>query len=563
MAMMLRRRAFTLAAAAAATAGLLIPAAAARAASGLITVTAAGSPASSVGQLSVSFDATSTVVPSSITAVLYPAGSSTAAMTVTSFTQTAGPGTGAGGTTWTVATPIPYGSGPGELPLGSYTIEVRASDQGGDSTDDTDAGTLAYLIQPSVALSVSPATYSYGQDVTFSGTDTGLYPDGSHQPVAGQVIEIDGQSYAAATTASDGSFSLALQAGVGEAGQILADQGADSDAVANATTAQVFSNLVSTTVVQDPVQISETVSPSVVTSGGTATISGTASFESGSTWLPLTNAPLEVWIPGDWGPGGEPAVWTATTDVSGNYQLSVPADVPRQYELQLTYSHYTPWMSASPVLFAIAPVAVPVTDTINARTTGSGRVVLTACVAMTNPIGGPVYLAAVAPLPALQVQYAASAAGPWKTLLTAAPDSAGCHVATANSPGRSDYYRTVTDASTAYLAGVSAGLRATPPYRSTINDFAVSPRRLRAGRRVTVTGYLNAAGPEPEEVQILFRPAGSRHWHVVRRIKLSPYSNDFSASVRLTVSGDIEARYNGAEFALACRSRTVYVRVTR
>ena len=217
--MILRTRVLTLSAVVAAAAGLSAPglaaAATATAASGLITVTSAGSPAASVGDLSIGLEATSTVGPASITASLYAAGATTPALTVTGFTQTGGPAAGAGATTWTVATPIPAGSGPGELPLGSYRIEVTAADDGGDTTDDSDAGTLAYLVQPAITLTVSPATVSYGQQVTISGTDTGLYPDGSHQPVVGQ--EVDFITQPSATTNASGTFTFTVQAGIGQA----------------------------------------------------------------------------------------------------------------------------------------------------------------------------------------------------------------------------------------------------------------------------------------------------------------------------------------------------------
>jgi hypothetical protein len=556
--MMIRTRAFTLAAAAAAAAGLLIPAAAARAASGLITVTAAGSPASSVGQLSVSFDATSTVVASSIAAELYAPGASTPAMTVTDFTQTAGPGTGAGATTWTVATPIPYGSGPGELPLGNYTIEVQASDQGGDSTDDTDAGTLAYLIQPTVALSVSPATYSYGQEVTFSGTDTGLYPDGSDQPVAGQQISLFTE--ATATTASDGSFSITLQAGVG-LGAVLYLTGFDVEAVPNATTAKAFSNGVQTTTVLDPVQFTETVTPSVVSSGAAATVSGTVSFESGSTWLPLPNIEVVVSLP-QANPRLAPQ-WDGTTDVSGSYTISVPTVVPSLYSV-LAESDSDWFTEGNAADFVIAPVDVPVVDQISARMTGSGQVQLGACVQMNadSVNAGPIYWPAAAPFPQLQVQYAASANGPWQALVTGQPDSSGCHDATVKAPGRSDYYRTVTAADTAYQAGASPAQQAVPAAKSSITDFAVSPRRLRAGQRVHVSGHLSAGDlPSAQEVQLLFRAAGSRHWRVVGRERTSNFS--FSFRVKVRVSGYIEVRWNGAEFTLPCQTRSVYVRVRK
>jgi hypothetical protein len=112
-------------------------------------------------------EATTPVVPSSITAELYPSGNTTVpALTVSDFALTSGTNNGGSTTTWTVASPITQG----QLPLGTYSITVQASDTGGDSADASDIGTLAFVVYPALALSVSPTTDSYGQTVKLSGT---------------------------------------------------------------------------------------------------------------------------------------------------------------------------------------------------------------------------------------------------------------------------------------------------------------------------------------------------------------------------------------------------------
>ena len=561
--MTLRTRVLTLSAVVAAAAGLSAPglAAAATAAAGLIAVTSAGSPAASVGDLSIGLEATSTVDPASLTASLYAAGATTPALTVTGFTQTGGPATGAGATTWTVATPIPAGSGPGELPLGSYRVEVKAADQGGDTTDDTTAGTLAYLIQPTVTLAVSPAAYSYGQQVTISGTDTGLYPDGSQQPVEGQQIELDNEAYASATTAPDGSFSFSAHAGFGQLGALLGTGSVQAWAAPDATTAPAYSDYVPITVERDQARMTGTRTPNVVKSGGMVTFAGTVSYENGSTWQPLTGTTVNLQI--SFAPLGADT-WDATTDQSGRYTFTVRADLPEHYTVDVGSNGLdTTWFYATAASFTVVPVDVPVSDRLGARMTGSGLVQLTSCVAMSNPRSEPVYLHAAAPLPTMRIQYARSKPGPWRTLATATRRGGGCRVLTVRVPGRSDYYRTVTLADTAYKAGASAAVRATPAAKSAITAFTVGPRKLKAGRRVKVTGRLTGTGTKPgQTVELYFRSSGSKRWRALGRVKLTA-SSTFAESARLYHSGDIEVRYGGAVFTRPCRSRIVYIRVTR
>ncbi len=559
--MLFSRRLVTCGAAMAVAAGLSVPAVAARASSGLITVTSASSPASSVGDLSIGLEATSTVSPASITAILYAAGAATPALTVTGFTQTGGPATGAGATTWTVESPIPSGSGPGELPLGSYRIEVKAADQGGDTTDDADAGVLAYLIQPTVTLTVSPAAYSYGQQVTISGTDTGLYPDGSEQPVEGQQIELDSQPYASATTAPDGSFSFSAQAGFGPLGALLGAGSVQAWAAPDATTAPAYSDYVPITVERDQARMTGTRTPNVVKSGGMVTFAGTVSYENGSTWQPLTGTTVNLQI--SFAPLGADT-WDATTDQSGHYTFTVRADLPEHYTVDVGSNGLdTTWFYATAASFTVVPVDVPVSVRLGARMTGSGRVQLTSCVAMSNPRSEPVYLHAAAPLPTMRIQYARSKPGPWRTLATATRRGGGCRVVTVRVPGRPDYYRTVTLADTAYKAGASAAVRATPAAKSAITAFTAGPRKLRAGHRVKVTGRLTGTGTKPGQTVVLyFRQAGSGRWRVLGRVRISG-RRTFSESARLYHSGDIEVRYGGAAFTRPCRSRIAYIRVTR
>lgn len=163
----------------------------------------------------------------------------------------------------------------------------------------------------------------------------------------------------------------------------------------------------------------------------------------------------------------------------------------------------------------------------------------------------------------MHLQYAAAVSGPWHALASGRPSSAGCYTAAVKIPGQADYYRTATYSDPAYKDGTSAAMRATPAAKSAITAFTAGPRTLRSGRRVKVTGRLTGAGTKPGQTVVLyFRQSGTKTWRALGRVKVTA-RNTFSESARLYRSGDIEVRYGGATFTRQCRSRIVYIRVTR
>ena len=141
--------------------GVLSFPAAASAARDTITITSAGNPASDVGPLSV--NATATTPITSITVHLLSGRSPL--LTVSGFNYPRNQKSG----TWTLQTPITEGHGPGQLPLGSYTISVTAKEAGGGSASEQDAGTLNFLSEPAIGLSATPTEVDYDNPQTDPG----------------------------------------------------------------------------------------------------------------------------------------------------------------------------------------------------------------------------------------------------------------------------------------------------------------------------------------------------------------------------------------------------------
>ncbi len=559
---MIRRMLIACAAAVAIAAGFISAAAQSQASAGVIIVTGASSPASAAGELAISFESTTPIVQSSIAAALYATGASSPALTVTGFTQTAGSTTSGGSSTWTVTSPITQE----QLALGSYSVTVQASDTGGDSVTVPDAGTLAFVVYPTVTLSVSPATFSYGQTVTLSGTDTGLYPGGNLAPVVGQ--EISTLSTLTTTTDASGDFSFTVQAGIGPGAYLW--PGDDVDANSDATTAQAFSNYVTTTVAADPVQTTYMVSPNPVAFGKVATVSGSLSFESGSTWLPLPSTAVTLQQEGNC--GGQCPSSSAETDSDGNFSISAHVTWPARYVLSANLLDSADWFTTTWPVVTITPTHLPVKDTLSVQSTITRQAAFSACVELAARPHRAVYDPHPAPFPKVTVEYSATASGPWHVLASGKPSAAklenpgACYAGSAKLPGpASYYYRAVSRADTAYLAGDSAPVQAAQPGHAELT-FVVTPTKVKAGQPVDVTGRLSFSSSNDEQsrqwVRIYFQAAGTNKWRLEKKVRAGSLDG-FAVDLTLPTSGKVEVRYLGDRFNFPCTSKTVTVTVTK
>jgi hypothetical protein len=535
-----------------------LPAAAAQA-SGVITVTSAGSPARHAGELTIGLEATSPIKPASISATLYAPHAKKASLKVTGFKLIGGSNTGPGVTTWRVKSSITQK----QLALGYYSITVRAADTGGDTVNRAH-GTLAFVVYPSVSLSVSPATYSYLNDVHIAGTDIGLYPSGKHLPVAGQLVAL--ASGVNTTTNSSGEFSMTLQAGAGP-GQALAASRLIVRAFGNKTIAGASSSPVPVRIIRDPVYFTG-VTASPVNYGGNVTFSGDAWFTADGTPLHFTGAPIHVAATGSWGSSPVPSgSGTATSGSSdpGSFAVTITnVQLPEQYTVGLASGALrSPWFSQTAATVAATPSDLPVVDTLSVRQNVSGTGYFDACIALSNPKNEPVYTTGLALFLALQIQY--NAPPGWTSLVTGTPGSNGCYSTSLAVPGLHDYYKVITAASGAYQAGTSAELQATQPNTSRIGRPSVRPTKLRAGRRIRIAGTLYV-GSRPAgrntRLQIIFEKAGTRSWHVVAEVRTNS-SGQFSESPIMRASGRVAARYNGTPFLFGCTSPSVSVRVVQ
>jgi hypothetical protein len=471
--------------------------AAAQAAGGTVTIVSAGSPPGNPSLLEITATATTDIT--TISAELTPVGGGTAyavpALTLTSGIATDG--------TWSVSIPS------GAIAAGNYTIGVNAEDSEGDSVADTDAGTLAYLYQPTLTANDDVATIDYGeQTVTFSGQLTAVPPGGGtgveesgvpvyYEPAGGTTPE------QIAITQSDGTYSATVTV-TGNEWYIGTD--------ATSTVAAAQSSELSYGPVQTQLN-NATITPSTLSYGETATLTGTINFGYGTG--AVANAPVEIM-------DGSVQLPTVTTNASGVFTTTFPTADGEN--LQITSGEDNALLTPSSAGLSFT-VPWPLRSKLfKAKLDGAGYVVSGICLQTNPPNFDPFDPNSV------ELQYAPSSHGPWQALGTlpgvaSYENPRGCDA----SDGWSYYSDSVTPIPgrliNAYYRVVVPGNGSIEPFtgpvvhsslnRSRIVSFRVSPKRVSQGDRTTISGVLEKhgrswSGYSGQRVYIVVWPRGHR-----------------------------------------------------
>lgn len=526
----------------------------ASASTGTITVGTAGSPPTNVGLLSIQVSATTPIT--SISAQIMSG--STDELDVSDFTLTAGTTTDG---TWTVQNAITEQ----QLALGGYTVDVSATDAGGDSVTGQQApGDLAFVVIPTITLSADHTVITYdNQSITFSGTVTGTWPDGSTQPLADWPVEMLATEAWTAnlTTGSDGSFQETVA---------QPEIGSSYFATTNwtSTTAGGTSNVLDITATQDAVDLTATLSPTHTDYGKPVTISGTATYQSGSAWKPLSDSTIDVY-------GGPPAesgfvpLATTTTGADGSYTLTIPADgsgTLTVYAGGLPDDYYPDQLLAQATQNVTLTVKYQVSLTkFTASLSTLGVLSVSSCLSVA-PSDFP-------PLLPAQIQYAPSPGGPWKTLHTThrALNDEICgnskaygetFSAQADVVAASAYYRLYYPGSSTYLPASTRSLHRWK-YLTKITDFKVSPHRVAKGGKITVSGQLREYVHRWKDlawqrVLIVLRPKGSKTWYWIYKVKTGK-TGRFTKTFTDPVSATWSADYLGGSTHFASGAIRVYV----
>ncbi|MCZ7440281.1 hypothetical protein O7598_28050 [Micromonospora sp. WMMC241] len=205
--------------------------------------------------------------------------------------------------------------------LGGYRVDIEVTDNDGQRTSRTDAGSLAYFVATSFDRVVAkPATLTYARrEVTLSGRLLGRWPgDGHIEPLAGFPVNLSSYpgDFGAATTLADGTFSGPLH--LDAAGSVYAYYSYDNDHIG-----YLSGNSAELPVGISPASARATVTASraKVKAGETVTLTGQLTWRAPDGWRPFANKQFGVLFCYD----ESTCPWSdyPTTDAEGRYQIEV------------------------------------------------------------------------------------------------------------------------------------------------------------------------------------------------------------------------------------------------
>ena len=552
---------------------LLAPPMTAAASTGQIVIDGVSSPQSNVGMLSVQAEATSPIT--ALTVHLIANSTDVLDLTISDFSLTSGGSTDG---IWTVTSPISEGQLPGQLPLGTYQVTVDASDQGGDSVTGVNAGSLSFVVVPTVTMEASRTSLDFThQSVTLTGSVTGLYPDGSVKPLASQPVTIQGYSGTwATTTDSGGNYSLTISPNLQVLGPPMREI-LNASVPGSATMAQAASPVVNLTGQGANVQIRVHLNASsakyeqpVANYGQPVTLSGTAEYQPGGIWKPLADVTIDVTGTDFYDISQTVPQVTATTDSSGKFAVKLPtqpstlwtANVQANQYLLQGYSVQTQPNSAFltvrvPTAFSAPRVSFDPLGNIGA----SG------CLGIGRPLRSDTFISTPEQRN-IELQYSRTATGPWQNVgsLTR-PGPATCGLATPagglfGSAVLSGYFRLNYLGAITYEPSVSA-VRHASTVRTRFVHFNVTPRSVTGHGRITVSGQLQEQASRwrqlgPERIKILIKPHGSNVWYWYKKLRTSS-SGRFRISFADPITAHWAALYEGNSKHLASASKIISV----
>jgi hypothetical protein len=479
------------------------------------------------------------------------------------FTMTSSTtGSGTASSTWTLGQAITTS----QLLLGTYSITVDATDAGSESVTGQAAGTLGYLIQPTITLTASPAVLSYASPTTtLLGTVTGLRPDGSTGPMAGQqvlVTDSAGHSQRAQTNAS-GDFSLPVN---------YADTFTAS--VSGSALASASSAPVTVTAATTPTQLTSAVSTTQAAYGQQVTVSGQLSYEPGTTWQGLAGMSVVVVAP------GYPQLSTPVTGPDGSFTASFTATQSGPVLVYFNNAQYQEPGSVPYLAPAQAETGQITMDRQTSLTQFSASVASSRLVSVHGCVG-------IADLPAgttgnvpgtVTIQYSASEAGPWHSLgtisqLNSAPGSS-CGIVTVEAAYTGSfavklakaYYRAsfTPQAGANLLGSVSAPVLAWK-YLTQVKSLKVSAKRVARSGKLTISGQLLQDSKRwvpygHQQLEIVYRKPNGKLWYSTIKVTTSS-TGKFSATFRDAFNATWSVFYAGNATHYDCSPAGIKVSV--
>jgi hypothetical protein len=239
----------------------------------------------------------------------------------------------------------------------------------------------------------------------------------------------------------------------------------------------------------DPVTITASFAQPTVNAASTDLLSGSASYMSGDSSYPLADTTLTITSPA--GNNWAAVSTTVTTAADGSFSYVTP-----QIPLLVTSIEFTVSSAATSTLEAgQVSLTLPVNQLVQISFFGghlnAHRVVrLSACAGIPQQLADSVITGS------LYFQYSASRRGPWKTLgvgngpsYDPCAEYGGSYSATFTAPQANGYYRAYVPSVPGEMSALSNVIHR-QRYPTRITGFAVSPRLVGRGGKVTVSGRL-------------------------------------------------------------------------
>ncbi len=462
--------------------------------------------------------------------------------------------------TWTATAPIAQA----DLPPGTYTVTVDATD-----ADESDPGLtwpapLAFAWTTAVTATANPPVLSFNETTTtITGAVTGYVADSSYTtpvglagvPVYVNFVNGDDGPWdeQIGTTQSDGSYTGQVQ---------LPAADGEYTVTINATpTMNSGGTSLTTSWASDDVRLTGvSVTPEDFTYGSTATatMTGTVQYQdSVSGWQPLVGAQVSV---GD-GTAGD----RINTGSQGQFTWTFPPSDGTDWSVVVGGGNLLGVAQASGNIHVAVPVSF---RSFSATLSPFARLTARACAKVT----APGYLS---PQSYLNVQYSAGQNGPWKNLGRVHYDQGytgtSCGVNsqsyfTGSLPVRlaSAYYRVSFPASADYQAAVSHAVRESK-YLTRITSLRVSPSAVGQGGHITVSGRLQQDIRHwrdfgGQRILIVLKPKGSKQWYWLHKIRTNK-AGYFTDTFADPVSADWSADYDGSKADFASGGSSHYVSV--
>jgi hypothetical protein len=411
----------------------------------------------------------------------------------------------------------------------------------------------------STTLVVTPSRTSVtegSQTVIFSGTITGTVMGGTPVPIADANVSLNGSSTPIATTDGTGSFSYTAK-GIAAASTYV---------FSIAGTSTYTSGMASVAIGLSPARTritGVTITPSKLRYGQTATLKGTVQYLGGSTWTGLGRATVHL-------KEGTTGLGSVTASSTGAFTARLPSTHGFAWSAMVNAAVLTQQTTRVGNLIISVPMRF---STFHASLGTNGKVSVSGCLVVTAPVK-------YGPTTSVQLQYKTSAKGAFHLLGRPALHNAdrkakGCTGASesyfsAAIKAASDnaYYRAVFPTSNSFQRSVSKVIHSART-QTRITSFAVSPRTLKKGQIVTMSGRLwrKVGGTWKEyagrRVELIYNQKGTTFWS-----NLGSVTTNSKGFFKLTAAGGtgnftviIYAQYSGSKTDLAARSAGIAVAI--